>query len=126
MFEADWTPSSWDDEDGQRRHLDTDTPTPAGSSTPVTTTTPTPPATTPAVTAAKKPVVTAPTKTDRKATLMQQHPICKKDIKHRKCPEFVRLYEECDLSKAKTNKEGKAQECWNGAYYDETMKIKSA
>jgi hypothetical protein len=21
MFEADWKPSSWDDEDGQRRHL---------------------------------------------------------------------------------------------------------
>jgi hypothetical protein len=24
MFEADWTPSSWDDQDSQRRHLAVD------------------------------------------------------------------------------------------------------
>ena len=37
MFEADWKPSSWDDEDGQRRHLadgDPVTPTPAPTPAP--------------------------------------------------------------------------------------------
>ena len=34
MFEADWTPSSWDDEDGQRRHLADGDPTTPPTSPP--------------------------------------------------------------------------------------------
>jgi hypothetical protein len=64
MFEADWTPSSWDDEDGQRRHLadgDPVTPTPA----PPAGNSPTPTSPTPTPAKVKKPVVPAPTKTAR-------------------------------------------------------------
>ena len=65
MFEADWKPSSWDDEDGQRRHLDVkDVKT---ATVDKTKTAPAPPA----KTAVKKTVKAAPTTTDRRAALIK-------------------------------------------------------
>ena len=68
MFEADWKPSSWDDEDGQRRHLDVKDPKTATVDKTATKKAAPAPA---AKTAVKKTVKAAPTTTDRRAALIK-------------------------------------------------------
>jgi len=53
MFEADYAPSSWDDEDGQRRHLDGTTKTATTKASTTATTTKAPAAAKDKTTAAK-------------------------------------------------------------------------
>ena len=65
MFEADWKPSSWDDEDGQRRHLADPDPKTATVDKSKKPTAP------PAKTDVKKTVKSAPTTTARRAALIK-------------------------------------------------------
>ena len=131
MFEADWTPSSWDDQEDQRRHLaagDKKTVPPKATQGAKKTVVADPKAAPPGAKAAAPPAaVVAPTTTDRQAALIAEYPACKVSLTHRNCPEFIKNYKECELSKAKKDpKTKKVSECWNGSYYNEHVIIKSA
>jgi len=50
-----------------------------------------------------------------------------KDIKSKKCPAYVRNYKECKLADGWIGKKTKKPAvCWDGAYYEEHTKLKSA
>jgi hypothetical protein len=103
MFEADYEPSTWDNEDGQRRHLAEGDPAPVdknGKPTAAPAKGDTKKAITPKSTkSANKPVATM---TNRRAALIKEYPSCVTNITSSKCPAFVRAYKECELSKAPT------------------------